>query len=168
MCLQLLTGTVIKNQFLICGLVLGNILSRVDFFFFSCLGSPHREMPTHASILAWRISWAEETGGLQSMGSHRVRHTHSPPVHLWRITCGRRHSFTHLSSTQELYAERSYRAGSQRQCGAPVQQYGEASSHLTWRNLLVWIKKNLLKEQSGQSCSSKATAVHPCSQGFWC
>ena len=112
MCLQLLTGTVIKNQFLICGLFLGNILSRVDFFFFfSCLGSPHREMPTHASILAWRISWAEETGGLQSMGSHRVRHTHSPPVHLWRITCGRRHSFTHLSSTQELYAERSYRAG---------------------------------------------------------
>ena len=58
--------------------------------------------------------------------------------------------------------------GVQRQCGAPVQQYGEASSHLTWRNLLVWIKKNLLKEQSGQSCSSKATAVHPCSQGFWC
>ena len=81
------------------------------FFFFSCLGSPHLEMPTHSSILAWRISWAEEPGGLQSMGSHRVRHTHSPPVHLWRITSGRRHPFTHLSSTQELYAERSYRAG---------------------------------------------------------
>lgn len=34
-------------------------------------------------------------------------------------------------------------------------------------NLLVWIKKNLLKEQSGQSCFSKATAIHPCRQGFW-
>ena len=29
-------------------------------------------MATHSSILAWRISWAEEPGGLQSMGSQRV------------------------------------------------------------------------------------------------
>ena len=29
---------------------------------------------THSSILAWRIPWTEETGGLQSMGSQRVRH----------------------------------------------------------------------------------------------
>jgi len=29
---------------------------------------------THSSILAWRIPWAEEVGGLQSMGSQRVRH----------------------------------------------------------------------------------------------
>ena len=27
-----------------------------------------KEMPTHSSILAWRIPWAEEPGGLQSMG----------------------------------------------------------------------------------------------------
>ena len=32
------------------------------------------EMATHSSILAWRISWTEEPGGLLSMGSHRVRH----------------------------------------------------------------------------------------------
>ena len=30
-------------------------------------------MATHSSILAWRISWTEEPGGLQSMGSKRVR-----------------------------------------------------------------------------------------------
>ena len=29
---------------------------------------------THSSILAWRILWTEETGGLQFMGSQRVRH----------------------------------------------------------------------------------------------
>ena len=29
---------------------------------------------THSSILAWRIPWTEEPGGLQSMGSQRVRH----------------------------------------------------------------------------------------------
>ena len=32
------------------------------------------EMATHSSILAWRMSWTEEPGGLQSMGLHRVRH----------------------------------------------------------------------------------------------
>ena len=31
-------------------------------------------MATHSSILAWRISWTEEPGGLQSMGSQRVIH----------------------------------------------------------------------------------------------
>ena len=30
------------------------------------------EMATHSSILAWRIPWTEEPGGLQSMGSQRV------------------------------------------------------------------------------------------------
>ena len=31
-------------------------------------------MVTHSSILAWRIPWTEEPGGLQSMGSQRVGH----------------------------------------------------------------------------------------------
>ena len=31
-------------------------------------------MAAHSSILAWRIPWTEELGGLQSMGSQRVRH----------------------------------------------------------------------------------------------
>ena len=31
-------------------------------------------MATHSSILAWRIPWTEEPGGLQSMGSLRVGH----------------------------------------------------------------------------------------------
>ena len=31
-------------------------------------------MATHPNILAWRIPWTEEPGGLQSMWSQRVRH----------------------------------------------------------------------------------------------
>jgi len=31
-------------------------------------------MATHSSVLAWRIPWKEEPGGLQSMGSQRVGH----------------------------------------------------------------------------------------------
>ena len=43
---------------------------------------------THSSILAWKVPWAEELGGLQSMGQQRVRH-HLPTEHadkqeMWR------------------------------------------------------------------------------------
>ena len=31
-------------------------------------------MATNSRILAWRIPWIEKPGGLQSMGSQRVRH----------------------------------------------------------------------------------------------
>ena len=33
-----------------------------------------KEMATHSGILAWKISWTEQPGGLQSMGSQRVGH----------------------------------------------------------------------------------------------
>ena len=33
-----------------------------------------KEMATHSNILAWRIPWTEELGGLQSMWSQRVGH----------------------------------------------------------------------------------------------
>ena len=33
-----------------------------------------QEMATHSSILAWKISWTEEPGGPQSIGSQRVGH----------------------------------------------------------------------------------------------
>ena len=33
-----------------------------------------KEMATHSIILAWRIPWTEEPGGLQSTGSQRVGH----------------------------------------------------------------------------------------------
>ena len=35
---------------------------------------PEKETATHSSVLAWEIPWIEEPGGLQSMGSQRVRH----------------------------------------------------------------------------------------------
>ena len=33
-----------------------------------------KRMAGYSSILAWRIPWTEKPGGLQSMGSQRVRH----------------------------------------------------------------------------------------------
>ena len=39
-------------------------------------------MATNSSILAWEITWTEEPGGLQSMGSHRVGHDSSDLAHM--------------------------------------------------------------------------------------
>ena len=36
--------------------------------------SLEESMAAHSSTLAWRIPWTEEPGGLQSIGSHRVRY----------------------------------------------------------------------------------------------
>ena len=42
-------------------------------------------METHSRILSWRIPWTEEPGGLQSMGSQRVRSNFSNEYeHNWR------------------------------------------------------------------------------------
>ena len=43
-----------------------------DFTFTFHFHALEKEMATHSSILAWRISGTEEPGGLQSMGSTRV------------------------------------------------------------------------------------------------
>ena len=44
-----------------------------DFTFTFHLDALEKEMATHSSILAWRIPETEEHGGLQSVGSQRVR-----------------------------------------------------------------------------------------------
>ena len=41
-----------------------------------------KEMATHSSILAWRIPWTEEPGGLQSTGLQRVGHDWATSLHL--------------------------------------------------------------------------------------
>ena len=45
-----------------------------DFTFTFHFHALEKEMATHSSALAWRISGTGESGGLPSMGSHRVRH----------------------------------------------------------------------------------------------
>ena len=48
-----------------------------------------KEMATHSSILAWRIPWTEEPGGLQSTGLQRVRHDRATsPTHLLKEESG--------------------------------------------------------------------------------
>ena len=59
-----------------------------------------KEMAAHSSILAWRIPQMEEPGGLQSMGSQRVRHNWATNaftfhfLHLFSERCNSAHSST--------------------------------------------------------------------------
>ena len=43
--------------------------------------SPGEDMATHSSILAWKIQWTEEPGGLPSMGSQRADVTEHLHIH---------------------------------------------------------------------------------------
>ena len=49
-------------------------------------------MATLSSILAWRIPWTEESGGLQSMGLQRIRHDSA---------CVHTHTHTHTAVVAE-------------------------------------------------------------------
>ena len=43
-------------------------------------------MATHSSILAWKISWTEEPGSLQSMGSQKVGHNRATYIFTYTPT----------------------------------------------------------------------------------
>ena len=54
-----------------------------------------KEMATHSSILAWRIPWMEEPGGLQSMGHKESDTADRLNFHFHFHIVGREHSSTH-------------------------------------------------------------------------
>ena len=60
-----------------------------------------QEMTTHSSILAWKIPWIEEPGGLQSIGSQKVKHdwvTECVPACVCtHVYCRTQVSLSHLS-----------------------------------------------------------------------
>ena len=49
-------------------------LSGIGLFATPWTAALEKAMAPHSSTLAWKIPWAEEPGGLQSMGSRRVGH----------------------------------------------------------------------------------------------
>ena len=50
-----------------------------------------KETAMHSSILAWKVSWTEEPGGLQSMGSQRVGTTEQRSAHTAAAAAASRH-----------------------------------------------------------------------------
>ena len=54
-----------------------------------------KEIATHSSILAWEIPWIEELGGLQSMGSQRIKTQLSTHKHTHTTEYTHTHTHTH-------------------------------------------------------------------------
>ena len=64
-----LEGLMLKFQYF------GHLMQRTDSLEKTLMvGKMETAMATHSSVLAWKILWTEEPGGLLSMGSHRVGH----------------------------------------------------------------------------------------------
>ena len=57
-------------------------------------------MATHSSILAWRILWTEEPGGLQSVESQRVGH-------IEQLSLTRSETISHYAPTQHSKQDRN-------------------------------------------------------------
>ena len=70
------------------------------------MGRPPVEgMVTHSSILAWRIPWTEEPGGLQSMGMQRVGYDWVIKTHVYT------HAHTRMSAHREKIPKRAQQEG---------------------------------------------------------
>ena len=76
-----------------------------------------KEMETHSSILAWEIPWTEEPGGLQSMGSQRVRHDLSIKQEIRRL------STADLQNLNKAKSQQLHQAG--------IWSYSSGYWHLT-------------------------------------
>ena len=62
-----------------------------------------KEIATHSSILAWRIPWTEEPGGLQSMGLQRVRQDWVTNTFVSTVDAFKNvHDFNCIKSTYQL------------------------------------------------------------------
>ena len=59
-------------------------------------------MATHSSILAWRIPWKEEPGGLPSTGSRRARHDWVTHTHIQNIAINSESSIEQCSSIEKV------------------------------------------------------------------
>ena len=90
-----------------------------------------KEVATHSSVLAWRIPWTEEPGGLQSLGSETVRND-------WATTA------------QEN--QREVVRVSKHLCFSAVL-WPRVQSSLSGRNCAVFHYPCYLKRKSKQSCS---------------
>ena len=73
--------TLLRSLYLFCttlqksSQVVNNLLANAgDPSLIPGLGESLKELATHSSIPAWKIPWTQEPGGLQSLGSQRVRH----------------------------------------------------------------------------------------------
>ena len=64
-------------------------------------------MATHSSILAWRIPWTEEPGGVQSIGSQRVGHDEATSLHYIPIRMSKSRPLTTQNVSEDAEQQNS-------------------------------------------------------------
>ena len=87
--LQVFLGSWLHNSILCLHLHMDFFFHSMSFLSVSFLGHLSKMAP-HSSTLAWKIQWAEEPGGLQSVGSRRVGHDRATWFSLFTFTHWRR------------------------------------------------------------------------------
>ena len=96
-----------------------------------------KEMATHSSTLAWKIPWMEEPGGLQSVGSQRVRHDWVTSLHSLQNT-----HFMYINSWRWRPRSPTLQADS-----LPAEPPGKPSS---WKRQVFVLYQNLGFEDGGK------------------
>ena len=62
-----------------------------------------KNLAIHPSVCAWRIPWIEDPGGLQSMGSQRVRHTYLTYQNVHTHTYENAYMHTHITYVENTH-----------------------------------------------------------------
>ena len=70
--------------------VLFRMVTMVSWIYMYLIQIPEKAMAPHSSTLAWKIPWAEEPGGLQSLGSLRIGHNWATSLSLFTFMHWRR------------------------------------------------------------------------------
>ena len=99
-----------------------------------------KETATHSSILAWRIPGTEEPGGLQSMGSQRVRHDWATSLHITSLKLR-----TGFASCQTMHYKLTY------------QEWINKRNPCWWCLISIPLYVNLLTRKSDVSDRSEVT-----------
>ena len=89
-------------------------------------------MAIHSSILAWRIPWTDEPGGLQSRGSHRVKTELSdwPTPHTHKHTHTHTHTHTHIQCLEQWFK---------------VTLFSHATLGCLWgKEELTWLERDII------------------------
>ena len=100
-----------------------------------------KDMATHSSILAWRIPWTEEPGGLQSTGPQRVGHN-------WERVSTHTHTHTlKLQLRQTMMAIRQQQLSSfQKWIKSELVMMTRSPTHTMLRNRPQWVTPTSGKE----------------------
>ena len=107
---------------------------------------PEEGMATHSIIVAWRIPWTEEPGGLQSMGWQRVRHDWNDWAHRRTRACAHTHTHAHLPTLTHTHF-----------------QYGEYTS-VWWIHLVYSLPNYRVTNSIKWGKCNKASALFACLQ----